>query len=112
MAASLASTAADAVLAAMALEFPAMPALNAWTDLNLLDRAVSELLDELQQVRGNFGELLAGVGASPAAAALAGVAVAGVIERGRRQWRPARADDENWIWQYSDLLGAPPGAES
>jgi hypothetical protein len=112
MAASLASAAADAVLAPLALEVPAMQALNAWTDLDLLERAVSELFDEMQQVSGNFGELLSGVGASPAAAALAGVAIAGVIERGRRQWRPARPDDENWIWQYSDLLGVPPGAQS
>jgi hypothetical protein len=108
IAASLASAAADAVLAAVALE---MPALNTWPDLDLLDRAVTELLDELQQASGNFEELLSGVGASPAAAALAGVAIAGAIERGRRHWRPARPDDENWIWQYSDLLGAPPGAE-
>jgi hypothetical protein len=103
----------------------AMPALEAWrgsdvvpavaagatAGLHALDLAVSELVDELNDLGEQFADLLAGGRSAPMTAAVAGMAAAGIAELRLRRKRPVRIKEGNWIWLYSDLLGDAPGEE-
>lgn len=101
-------------LAILSLHADAGPAF-AWefmVDLEALDHALNALLVDLQEMTEHVGQFLANAGVSPTAAALtAGVAVAGIVEHGRRRPTSRRPEeDDNWIWQFSDLLGGAPNS--
>lgn len=108
-AATIAAT--NALMAAWQFEEETVAAFESMADLEALDQAMEQLLEELRQVREHFGEFLVGVPASPAAATIVCVAAAGLFERKRRPSKLAQSNRDNWIWQYSDLLGAVPGGE-
>jgi hypothetical protein len=84
-------------------------AVVASAGLEAIDQAVSELVDELNDMGEQFADLLSTDRTSPMTAAVAGVAIAGVVELRFRRKRPAPRKQGDWIWLFSDLLGDAPG---
>jgi hypothetical protein len=105
------NSASPSAIEAVCGELTQLTALAASAGLESLDRAVAELVDELNDLGEQFAELLTARGASPITAVAAGAAFAGVFELRLRRKRPTRTRHGDWIWLFSDLVGDAPGEE-
>lgn len=110
---TLAEGAAGQSLVVLAQDAAAAALDSMAAELAALDRAVQELMEELESIGDQWSELLTGAGVSPTVAAtLASATAAGLLERRRRRRPPTLPqDDDEWLWLYADLLGVAPGTQ-